>query len=184
MPEATVHGTGPASSETVVWMAVIVGLVLLTGSTMSLVPRGERRVVIRRGLVRRVVESGVAWRVPILDRVEAVLSASLDLPVTVRATTIDGVPVLVLLETVVEVLPPMPGHPYADPWPAAEEIIQGQVSSLVSRLPVVQLRHALRAAEGQLLHAIRAPVRRLGVELQSIEVVEIDLPLTSDRGPD
>ena len=175
---------GDASSGTWLWFGAIALVLLVVTASASLVPRGQRRVVTRRGRVRRVVEKGVAWRVPLLDRFETVLTDPYDLPVGVRAQTLDDVPVLVLVETVVTIRPPEPGTPYADPWPAAEEVLQVEVARLVSRLPVVELRSALRAAEPRLVASAKGLLAGLGVELGSIDVVEIDLPLASDRGPD
>ena len=116
------QAVGDSSTTAWLWFGGV-ALVLLARLTTSasLVPSGQRRVVTRRGRVRRVVERGIAWRVPLLERFELVLSTSHDLPVGVRARTIDGVPVLVLVETVVTLLPPEGGQQYADPWPAAEE---------------------------------------------------------------
>jgi hypothetical protein len=141
-------------------------------------------VVTRRGRVVRVVERGIAWRTPLLERFEVVLSDPHDLPVGVRARTLDDVPVLVLIDTVVTLRSPEHGLPYADPWPSAEEVLQAEVATLVSRLPVVELRSALRAAEPRLVASAKGQLAGLGVELGSIDVVEIDLPLASDRGPD
>jgi len=183
MSSGTAHAMADASPSTWIWFGVVTGGLLLATVSLSLVPQGQRRVVIRGGLVRRVVESGIAWRIPILERSEPVLAMAHDVPLAVRATTIDGVPVVVLVETVVTIRPPAPGRRYADPWPAAEEQVEAEIRSLVSRLPVVQLTHALRAAEGRLLASIGQAVRVHGVELESIEVVEVDLPLASDHGP-
>jgi regulator of protease activity HflC (stomatin/prohibitin superfamily) len=170
--------------STVLWFGAVVGVLAVASASFTLVPRDERRVVTRRGRVRRVVERGLAWRWPVLERFEVMRADSHEHPVAVRATTIDAVPVLVLLETVVRVPPPEPGGELADPWRAVEEEIQRHVALLVSRLPVARLRDALRAAEGRLLVTIREAVRPLGVVLQAVQIVEIDLPLTSDRGPD
>jgi regulator of protease activity HflC (stomatin/prohibitin superfamily) len=168
------------------WLAfggLVLVLLVVTTST-SLVPSGQRRVVTRGGRVRRVVERGIAWRLPIVERFEPVLSEPHDLPVSVRARTIDDVPVLVLLETMVRFMPPQSGRRYVDPWPTAEEALQTEVATLVSRLPVAELRHALRTVQPRLTASAREVLAPLGVELCGIEVVEIDLPLASDRGPD
>lgn len=178
------QAVGDSSTTAWLWFGGVALVLLAVTTSASLVPSGQRRVVTRRGRVRRVVERGIAWRVPLVERFELVLSTSHDLPVGVRARTIDGAPVLVLVETVVRLLPPQAGQQYADPWPAAEEVIQAEVGTLVSRLPVVELRHALLAGQPRLVASARAALAALGVELRSIEVVEIDLPLASDRGPD
>jgi regulator of protease activity HflC (stomatin/prohibitin superfamily) len=175
---------GDTSSVAWLWFGALALVLLLVITSATLVPSGQRRVVTRQGRVRRVVERRIAWRVPLLERFEAALSMPHDLPVGVRATTLDGAPVLVLLDTVATILPPEPGALYADPWPAAEEVVQAEMRTLVSRLPVVELHHALRAAERSLRGSVRDELLALGVDLTRIEVVEVDLPLAGDRGPD
>lgn len=169
--------------DTLIWIGGVVTLTVLAGLSLSVVPRGQRRVVTRGGRVHRVAESGVAWRIPVLERFEPALSDAHECPVTVRATTIDEVSVLVHLEGLMQVRAPEVGRELEDPWLPAEEEVERAVVELVSRLPVAGLHEALRAAEGRLRVTTREALTPFGVELQGLEVVEIDLPLGSDSGP-
>lgn len=184
MPPTIAQATAGPAPDSLPWIGGILLVLALLASSLAVVPRGQRRVVTRRGQVRRIFESGIAWRAPLIERVVLELSEGHEMPFSVRATTIDRVPVLVLAEAEVRILPPPRGGPYADPWPAAERAAEDQVRALVVTLPVTELRHALRAAERPLLRSIGSSVRPLGVEMLGFEVVEIDLPLTSNRGPD
>ena len=170
--------------DTVIWVGGVVAVMVVTGASLSVVPRGQRRVVTRGGQVCRVAESGLVWRIPVLERFEPVLSGVHDHPVAVRAMTIDGVPLLVLLEIMMQVRAPDVGRELADPWLHAEEAVEREVVALVHRLQATRLQEALRAAESQLLVTIREALRPLGVELHSIEVVEVGLPVRSDGGPE
>jgi regulator of protease activity HflC (stomatin/prohibitin superfamily) len=162
--------------------AVVLGGMLL--ALLAVVPHGQRRVVLRGGTVRRVGEVGVVWRVPFAERALRVVSEPHELPVRVRATTLDDVPVLVLAEVAVRVLPPEIGDTWADPWPEAEVVAERVLADLVATLPVAQLRYALRAAERRLRERLAGSVGRLGMEVLAVEVLEVELPLASDLGAD
>jgi hypothetical protein len=157
-------------------LAVLVVLGLL------LAPRRHRGVVLRSGWVRRVADSGMAWHLPFVEQVVRIPSQSQGLWVRSRGRTVDGVPVLVLAEVVARARPPAVGTVWVDPVPAAERLAEQAVADLVTTLPVVQLRYALQAAEPELRERIAAAVAGLGVEVHSVEVLEVDLPLASDRG--
>lgn len=165
-------------------VVMVLGLgVALAAAGLLLVPWGHRRVVVRAGIVRRVTESGIAWHVPLAEQAVQMVSGPHALPVRVRATTVDGVPVLMWAEVEVRLLPPEIGRPWADPWQQAEAYAEHTLADLVATMPVAQLRYALRAAEPELRERLAEPVRRLGVEVLAVEVLEVDLPLASDRGP-
>lgn len=162
---------------------VVIGLALLVSAALLLVvPFGHRRVVLRSGTVRRVAESGLAWHVPLAEAAVQVVSEPHGLPVRVRATTADGVPVLVLAEVEVRLLAPDVGRPWTDPSSEAERLAEQVLADLVASLPVTQLRYALRGAEHRLRERLAARAAQLGVEVRAVEVLEVDLPLASDRG--
>lgn len=157
---------------------------LAVAAVVMVVPLGQRRVILRSGTVRRVAESGLAWHLPLAERSVRVVAAPDVWPVRVRATTVDGVPVLVLAEVELRLLPPQVGHAWTDPLPEAERRAEASLAELVATLPVAQLRYALRAAEHGLRERIETAVTPLGVEVLDVEVLEVDLPLASARGSD
>jgi regulator of protease activity HflC (stomatin/prohibitin superfamily) len=144
-------------------------------------------VVTRGGIVRRVFPSGFAWRLPVVERFEAVRDRPHEVPVGVRATTADGVPVLVLAEATVSVAPPAPGTRYADPWPAAELATEETIAGIVTGWSAAELTQTAAAARHPLRRAVRTAVDELGVEVHDLALVEVGLQidqLVGDHGPD
>jgi regulator of protease activity HflC (stomatin/prohibitin superfamily) len=160
-----------------------IGVAVLLVIAVLLAPRRHRGVVLRSGRVRRVSGSGPAWHLPVLEQVVRIPSQPHQLWLRSRGRTLDGVPVLVMAEVGVRVRPPAVGDAWVDPHPTLVGAAERIVADLVATLPVVQLRHALRAAEPGLVKRISEVVGGLGAEVLSVEVLEVDLPLASDRGP-
>lgn len=158
------------------------GLAVLAVLALLRAPGRPRGVVLRSGRVRRVA-GRLVWHLPFVEQVVRIPSQAREFCVRARGETIDGVPVLVLAEVVARVRPPAVGEAWVDPTAASQRLAEQVVADLVSTLPVVQLRYALRAAEPQLRERVGAAVAGLGVEVLSVEVLEADLPLAGDRGP-
>lgn len=172
-------------SDTVL-ILVAAGVVVATWVTTCLrrVPAGQWLAVTRRGVVRRSHASGLAWRLPFAERFEHDVSRPHELPVAVRATTRDGVPVLVLLEATVSIPRPAPGTRYADPWPAAELAAEEAVARVVTDWSAGELPQAAAAAQKPMRRAVRATVDGLGVEVHDLELVEVGVQLPdAGRGP-
>ncbi|HEY0952016.1 SPFH domain-containing protein [Nocardioides sp.] len=165
-------------------MAAVVLVATWATTCLRHVPPGQWIVVTRRGVVRRTRASGLVWRLPFVERFERDLSRPHDLPVAVRATTRDGVPVLVLLEATVSIPAPTPGTPYADPWPAAELAAEEAVAQVVTDWSAGDLPRTAAAAHRPLRRAVRSTVDGLGVEVHDLELVEVGLQLPdAGRGP-
>lgn len=145
---------------------------------------GQWLAVTRGGVVRRSRTSGLAWRLPLVERFEADVDQPHELPVGVRATTADGVPVLVLLEATVSIPRPEPGTRYADPWPAAERAAERTIAHTVTGWSAADLTQAVAAAQRPLRRAVKSAVDELGVEVHDLELVEVDVQLhDAGRGP-
>ncbi|HCB05889.1 MAG TPA: hypothetical protein DEQ43_16860 [Nocardioides bacterium] len=141
------------------------------------VPSGQRLVVVRGGVVQRVRESGLAVRVPLLDSFEAELSEPHELPLMVRATTADGVRVLVLAEALISLPAPRPATTYADPWLPAEGVAQETIARVVSTWPAAELATAAVAGQRPIRHAVSAAVDEHRVTLLDLRLVEVDVQL-------
>jgi regulator of protease activity HflC (stomatin/prohibitin superfamily) len=167
-------------------LLVAAGVLVMCWATTCVrrVPSGQWLAVTRRGVVRRSHSSGLAWRLPFLERFEHELSCPHDLPVAVRATTRDGVPVLVLLEATVSIPKPAPGVRYADPWPAAELAAEEAIARVVTDWSAAGLTQTAAAAQQPLRRAVKATVDELGVEVHDLELVEVGVQLPdAGRGP-
>lgn len=150
------------------------------------VPRGQWVATTRRGVVRRARGSGFAWRLPFLEEFEADIEEPHEIPLGVRATTSDGVPVLVLAEATVSLPRPAAGTAYADPWPRAELAAEETVARSVSGWTVAQVTRSATGARRPLRRAVRDAVEDHGVELSELELVEVAVQLDdsiAERGP-
>ncbi len=163
------------------WLLVLLGVVVVLAVVAVAVRRvvaDQVVVVVRRGVVRRVHRRGFAWRVPVLERFEAQLALEHEMPVGVRATTRDGVPVLLLVELTIRIPPPAPGDPYADPWPDAELAAESVLADAVASWTVGGLPGAAAVAVRPLLRPVQSATRPYGVESVRLELVELDVPLS------
>lgn len=145
------------------------------------VPAGQWTVVTRGGVVRRAFPHGLAWRLPVVERFEVERDHPHDVPVGARATTSDGVPVLVLAEATVSVPRPVPGTRYADPWIAAEVAAEEAIARAVAGWSATELTQTVAAARHPLRRAVRTAVDDLGVEVHDLALVEVDLQV-GNRG--
>lgn len=149
------------------------------------VPSAQWLVVTRRGVVVRTRSSGLAWRLPFAERFEQDLDRTHDLPVGARATTQDGVPVLLMVEATVSIPRPAPGTRYADPWPAAELAAETTIARSVAGWSAADLTQTAAAAQQPLRRAVRSDLDELGVQVHDLELVEIGIRLDdAARGPD
>ncbi|MFC7494210.1 MULTISPECIES: SPFH domain-containing protein [unclassified Nocardioides] len=170
---ATTYPIVAASALLLCWLAM----------SLSRVRPGEWTVVTRRGVVRRGWSSGWAWRIPFVERFEREVSRPHELPVGVRATTADGVTVLVLVEATVSIARPEAGARYADPWPAAELAAEQTIAHTVTGWAASDLTQTAAAAQRPLRRAVRSAVDGLGVEVHDLELVEVDVRLDTAHGP-
>ncbi|CAI9411224.1 SPFH domain-containing protein [Nocardioides sp. T2.26MG-1] len=167
-------------------LLVVAGVLLAAWATTCLrrVPAGQWLAATRRGVVRRSRSSGLAWRLPFVERFERDLVHPHDLPVAVRATTRDGVPVLVLADAIVSIPRPAPGSRYADPWPAAELAAEEAIAGVVTDWSAAGLTQTATDAQPPLRRAVKSRVDPLGVEVHDLELVEIGVQLPdAGRGP-
>lgn len=145
------------------------------------VPPGRWVAVVRRGVVRRVHTSGVAWRLPLLERFVEDVDDAQEIPLHARSTTRDGVPVLVLAEATVSLPRPVVGAPYADPWPAAERAAERTIARTVAGWSVADLAQTAAATSGSLRRAVRDVADEHGVEVADLALVEVDVSLHGSR---
>jgi regulator of protease activity HflC (stomatin/prohibitin superfamily) len=177
MTTAETHAVLDPSSPWVLGVLAVLVLLVVAAAALRRVIADQVVVVVRRGRVQRVHESGLAWRIPVLERFEAQLALEHDLPVGVRATTRDGVPVILLVELTVKVPPPRPGDPFVDPWPGAELAAESVLADAVASWTVGGLPDAAAVAVRPLLRPVQSATREHGVESVRLELVEIDVPL-------
>lgn len=152
-----------------------------TTSLFRRVPRDRWVAVVRRGVVRRVRTSGVAWRLPAVERfVEA--PDDLDgVPLHARTTTRDGVPVLVLAEATVSLPRPVVGTRYADPWPAAERAAEESIARSAAAWSAAQLTSSVAETTQPLRRALGEAVDVHGVQVHDLALVEVGVSLHGSR---
>lgn len=155
----------------------------MTASTTLLrrVPRGRWVAVVRRGVVRRLHTSGVAWRLPAVERFVEEPDDLHGVPLHARTTTRDGVPVLVLAEATVSLPRPVVGTRYADPWPAAELAVEESIARSAAGWSVAELTHSVAESTRPLRRAVGEAVDGHGVRVLDLELVEVGVSL---HGPD
>ncbi len=95
------------------------------------------RVARRRGAPS--AGPGLGLAAPVRRAVRAGPGPPHEIPVDVRATTRDGVPVLVLAEATVSIPRPVVGTRYADPWPAAELAAEETIARSVTGWSAAEL---------------------------------------------
>jgi len=144
------------------------------------VQQGQWMAVLRGDRVRRVRTSGLVARWPFVERFAHDVDEPHQLPLQVRATTRDGVPVVVLAETTVSFPRPAVGARYADPWPGAEVTAEETIARTVAGWSAAELTQTADATHRPLRHAVRRAVDGLGVDVVDLELVEVAVPLQDD----
>lgn len=152
-----------------------------TTSLFRRVPRDRWVAVVRRGVVRRLHTSGVAWRLPAVERFVEEPDDLHDVPIHARTTTRDGVPVLVLAEATVSLPRPVVGTRYADPWPAAELAAEESIARSAAGWSVAELTHTIAETTPPLRRAVGQAVDEHGVQVLELALVEVGVTL---HGPD
>ena len=152
-----------------------------TTALLCRVPRGRWVAVVRRGVVTRVFTSGVAWRLPFVDRFVERPEDLDGVPIHARATTRDGVPVHVLAKAAISVPRPVVGTTYADPWRAAELAAEELIARTAAGWSAADLRDSVVETTRPLRRAVDEAVDEHGVELLDLALVEVDVSL---HGPD
>jgi regulator of protease activity HflC (stomatin/prohibitin superfamily) len=170
--------TNGATSTTVFWtMAGVVCLILLVGASTRFVARNERAVISRADHVTRVAGSGLAVRIPVLEKVRVVSMDPVDLPLVLDATTHDGVRVRILATAVCRITEPegstIVDEPHAETARAVERQIQQEVG--VTRLDQLVLSGAKLTYLPALLS--RETVA-WGAEVTSVRVDAVEVELT------
>jgi hypothetical protein len=145
------------------------------------VPDAGWVAVVRRGVVRRVRTAGLVVRLPVLETFVEGVDGPAEVPVSARATTRDGVPVLVLAEATVAVPRPRAGAPYVDRWPAAELAVEETIARTVTGWAASALTQTAGAARQPLQQAVRSAADEAGVEVHDLELVEVDVVLHGPR---
>jgi hypothetical protein len=112
---------------------------------------------------------------PFVERFVPVPAGAHEVPLMVRATTGDGLRVLVLAEAAVALPRPEPGVRYVDPWPPAEEAAEAAVAEAVAGWSTAELLSGVPGCLGRLRHAVSAAVDRFGVTIHDLTLVEVDV---------
>lgn len=173
-------------------LLLLAAVVLVWAATCTrLVAGGRWTAVTRAGVVRRVHAAGLAWRWPFLERFEPEIETHRAAPLGARATTTDGVPLLVWAEATVSVPRPAPGARYVDPWLVAERAAEDAIARSVTGWAAAELTQTAAAARGPIRDAVESAVDDLGVRLHGLELVEVGIRLDemsqrqfAARGPD
>jgi len=152
-----------------------------TTNLIRWVPRGMWVAVVRDGVVRRVRTSGLVCRLPLVEQFVEETDGPCEVPLHARATTRDGVPVLVLAEATVSIPRPAVGTRYADPWPAAEQAAEETIARTVTGWSATDLTQAVAATKRPLRRAVDAAVDRHGVQVVDLDLVEVDVQLNGSR---
>ncbi|MDF1602160.1 SPFH domain-containing protein [Nocardioides sp. YIM 152315] len=145
------------------------------------VPSGSWVAVTRDGMVRRVRRSGLAWRLPFVERFEQEVDDRQEVPLHVRAATRDGVRVHVLAEAVVSVPRPVVGAAYVDPWSAAERAAEEAIARSVTDWSAAELTQTAAATTRPLRRQVDAAMDEHGVRVADLALVEVDVPLHGSR---
>ncbi len=152
-----------------------------TTSLLRRVPRGSWVAVVRRGVVRRVRTSGLAWRLPLVEQFVEEADGPSEASLLARSTTRDGVPVLVLAEATVSFPRPAVGATYADPWPAAELAAEETIARSVAGWSAAELTQSAAVTTQPLRREVRAAVDPHGVQVVDLTLVEVGVPLDGPR---
>ncbi|GAA1608702.1 hypothetical protein GCM10009804_75410 [Kribbella hippodromi] len=88
-------------------LIVLLVLALAAAVEPRVVPRDRWLVVLRSGVVRRVLATGVSVRIPLLESYVWIARGRTRRPLSVTARTGDGVEVHVAAETTIEVVDPL-----------------------------------------------------------------------------
>lgn len=145
------------------------------------VPPGRWVAVVRRGVVRRVRTSGIAWRLPLVERLVEDADGPAETSVLARSTTRDGVPVLVLAEATVSFPRPVVGTRYADPWPAAELAAEETIARTVADWSAAELTRSAAVTSQPLRREVRAAADPHGVRVEDLTLVEVGVALDGPR---
>jgi hypothetical protein len=162
----------------------------MSSTPVRRVPEDGWLATSRSGVVRRVYDAGLAWRVPLLDRWVHGPSGPVSRPLLVRAGTRDGVRVLVVAQAVVTLPVPTVGAAYAAAWPRAELDAEDAVGRFLASHDLAELTRDVPALGPPLRHTVSASVDAHGVAVLELEVVEVTVlrdlaedEKSLDRGP-
>jgi hypothetical protein len=160
---------------TTVGLAVSVPVACWLATCTRLVPRGRWVAVVRRAAVRRVHDAGAAYRMPFVDSFVSLPSGPHGRPLTVRATTCDGLRVAVLAEATVVLPRPVTGIRFVDPWPAAEPDAEDAIARAVASWTTTEVLSGVGAYHRSLRHAVSAAVDPHGVTVHELELGHVDV---------
>ena len=160
---------------TTIGLAVSVPVACWLAICTRLVPRGQRVAVVRRAAVRRVHDAGAAYRMPFVESFVSVPAEPHEVPLMVRATTSDGLRVLVLADATVVLPRPKPGTRYVAPWRVAEPDAEQAVARAVAGWTTSELLSGISGFHPSLRHAVSAAVDRHGVTVHELELAHVDV---------
>ncbi len=162
--------------------AVLVLALILAGvvTGVRVVPVGSCAVVTRLGRLRKVVPSGLAFVLPMVDRLEEMPGAqpSRTEPVPVSATTRDGVDVRLTLSLLWRVTEPgqaVLASP--DPATATADAAERSLHHLVAATDLAALLDGLPTLVEELLPRVNGLSEAWGVHLLDVEVFDAELRL-------
>lgn len=173
---SAVDGAGSAG---VFWtMAAVVCFILLVGSSTRFVARHERAVVSRAGRVARVSGPGMALRLPVLEHLAVVSVDPVDLPLTLTASTRDGVRVRVMATAVCRVTRPELTTVVADPLVATARAVESQIEDAVEGMDLEELVLSTDGPELPLPAPRSRTGREWGTETLAVRIDSVEVPLT------
>lgn len=174
----------PEQPEPAAWVVLgvpVLGLVAL--ALLRWVPTDHVLVVTRRGLVVRVVPAGLRVRAPASSSV--MLSTGTDVALVARGTTREGIQVRMVVETVAELVPPVPDQPYVDALAAAVPAAERVLADVVAPAGIAELPGLVDRAWDDLTVEVDRVAEPCGIRVRSMRLVELDAVLADAgaRGP-
>lgn len=160
---------------TTVGLLVSVPVACWLATCTRLVPRDQRVAVVRGAAVRRVHDVGAAYRMPFVESFVSVPADPHEVPLMVRATTSDGLRVLVLAEATVVLPRPEPGIRYVDQWRVAETDAEEAVARAIAGWSTSDLLSGISGFHPSLRHAVSAAVDPHGVTVHELELAHVDV---------
>jgi regulator of protease activity HflC (stomatin/prohibitin superfamily) len=159
-----------------------VAIAALALAMVRVVPEHERAVVLRFGRVARVGGPGLTALLPAVERVVRIsLRESRLESLVAQATTRDDVTVRVTVTASFRVVDPVRSYlAVSDLYARTAEAIHAVIRAEVSRTDLGDLAHSSTWCRERIIHEANSILARWGTELNGIEIVTIDVQLTSE----
>ena len=170
------------ADSALVWVVIgSVGLVLLAGLVVYVVPEHQRVVVTRLGCAVRVAGPGLTFRFPGLERISIVSLRPRELPIAVSATTRDGISIQVVAHAVCRITDPSRAVTVVpDAMEATVEVLESRLGAKIAQhdiWSVLPMRASLEADFPALASEVTTT---WGVEVQELRVVDIETRLNGN----